>query len=75
MTRQRKSTFNKKRIFKNRFIQQQLINLDKWKIFNNTEKIFGLQKKYPALKIADVKIKNPDNPAKIIAAKLIHYEI
>lgn len=52
-----------------------LINLQKWNCFKNHEKLFALQKNFPALKIFDVKIKNPDNPAKLIDAKLISYEI
>lgn len=52
-----------------------MINLEKWLTLNNREKLFKLQKNYSALKITDVKIKNPDNPAKLNEAKLIHYEI
>lgn len=52
-----------------------LINFEKWYSFDNHEKLFALQKNFPALKISDVKIKNPDNPAKLNDAKLISYEI
>jgi len=52
-----------------------VINLEKWNSLENRNKLFALQKNFPALKISDVKIKNPDNPAKLNAAKLITYEI
>lgn len=52
-----------------------IINLEKWNSFENHEQLFALQEKYSALKITDVKIKNPDNPAQLYNAKLISYEI
>lgn len=52
-----------------------VINSEKWNTLENRNKLFELQKNFPALKISDVKIKNPDNPAKLNAAKLITYEI
>lgn len=52
-----------------------IINSEKWASLENCDKLFELQKNYPALKISDVKIKNPDNPAKLKNAKLITYEI
>ena len=52
-----------------------VINLEKWNTLENRSKLLELQKNFPALKISDVKIKNPDNPAKLNAAKLITYEI
>ena len=52
-----------------------IIDLDKWLTLNNREEFAALQKHYPALKVIDVKIKNPDNPAKLHDAKLIRYEI
>ena len=51
-----------------------VINLEKWNCLENRQKFFELQKTFPALKIFDVKIKNPDNPAKLNNAKLICYE-
>jgi len=52
-----------------------IINLEKWQTLNNREELFKLQKNYSTLKIVDIKIKNPDNPAKLNDAKLICYEI
>ncbi len=43
----------------------------KWQSLNNREILSYI----PNLKISDVKIKNPDNPAKLINTKLIGYEI
>lgn len=51
-----------------------IINSEKWETLNNREELVKLQK-YSALKIADVKIKNPDNPAKLNDAKLITYSL
>ncbi len=51
-----------------------IVNLDKWKTFQNIGRIISLQNDCPDLKILDVKIKNPDNPANLIPAKLISYE-
>lgn len=48
-----------------------VINFEKWRGLENRSKLLEL----PALKISDVKIKNPDNPAKLSAAKLISYEV
>ena len=50
-----------------------LIDYDKWNQFNNVDKLLKLQSVYSNLKINDVKIKNPDNPAQLINAKLITY--
>lgn len=52
-----------------------IIDSDKWLTLNNRAEFVALQKIYPALKVTDVKIKNPDNPAKLLDAKLIRYEI
>ena len=51
-----------------------IIDNDKWLTFENREKLINLQGEYPNLKITDVRIKNPDNPAQLHAAKLISYE-
>ena len=40
-----------------------------------TKKLINLQGEYPNLKITNVRIKNPDNPAQLHAAKLISYEM
>ena len=52
-----------------------IINREKWLTLNNREELVALQDNRPALKVLEVKIKNPDNPAKLLDAKLIHYEI
>ncbi len=52
-----------------------IIDSEKWLTLNNREELVMLQEDYPALKVTDVKIKNPDNPAKLLDAKLIRYEI
>ena len=50
-----------------------LINEDKWKTFDNTSLITTLSK--PGFSIADVRIKDPDNPANLKNAKLIQFVI
>lgn len=52
-----------------------IINDEKWETFENRGELVEMQKNNPKLKISDVKIKNPDNPAKLQNAKLITYEI
>lgn len=52
-----------------------IINLEKWNSLSNRNELIELQKNYPTLKVVDVEIKNPDNPAVLNNAKLIHYEI
>ena len=64
-----------KRNFQAEFNFMCIIALEKWATLNNREELVKLQKNYSALKITDVKIKNPDNPAKLKDAKLITYEI
>ena len=51
-----------------------LIDSDKLALVKNFDELVALQKYFPALRIADVKIKNPDNPSKLKTAKLICYE-
>lgn len=50
-----------------------IINDDKWSSFNNTEDLIVLAEAVDELTIEDVRIKNPDNPANLIDAKLIKY--
>lgn len=64
-----------KRNFQAEFNFMCVIDLEKWTALNNREELVKLQKNYSALKITDVRIKNPDNPAKLKSAKLIAYEI
>lgn len=52
-----------------------IINSEKWNSLGNSGKLIELQENYPALKVVDVEIKNPDNPSALNSAKLIHYEI
>ena len=51
-----------------------LIDFNKWNKFNNINELLKLQSNYQNLKISDVEIKNPDNPAKLVNAKLIQYK-
>ena len=48
-----------------------IINEHKWRQLENRESLNNCAN----LKISDVKIKNPNNPAKLVGAKLISYEI
>ena len=48
-----------------------IINEVKWNTFDNTELITSLTA--PGFSIQDVRIKNPDNPAQLVNAKLITY--
>lgn len=52
-----------------------IVRNDKWESFTNREKLLALQENYFSLKISDVSIMNPDNPAKLNHAKLISYEM
>lgn len=52
-----------------------IIGKDKWESFTNRENLIYLQKIHSNLKISDVIIRNPDNPAKLNYAKLISYEM
>lgn len=50
-----------------------IINDDKWSSFNNIEDLIALAEDVDELTIENVRIKNPDNPANLIDAKLIKY--
>ena len=50
-----------------------IINNSKWGEFDNTQQLIDLSESNPCLKICDVKIKNPDNPAQLVEAKLITF--
>lgn len=50
-----------------------LIADDKFNSFDNTDKLFSLSQKNSNLKISDVRVKDPDNPAVLNNAKLISY--
>ena len=64
-----------RRNFQAAFTFMCIVNSEIWSRLKNREEIIKLQEDYPAFKIVDVKIKNPDNPAKLKTAKLIYYEI
>ena len=50
-----------------------IINNEKWATFDNTELITSLD--VPGFSITDIKIKNPDNPAQLVPAKLITFSL
>lgn len=50
-----------------------IINENKWKTFNNTQSLETLSDNLTELKIKDVLVKDPDNPAKLRKAKLITF--
>lgn len=50
-----------------------IINEEKWKTFDNITDLIELEQRVEALNIENIKIKNPDNPAKLNRAKLITF--
>ncbi|MPN06958.1 hypothetical protein SDC9_154215 [bioreactor metagenome] len=52
-----------------------IINNTKWNTFTNTNELLSLAISDNKLKIDNIRIKNPDNPAKLIDAKLITFSI
>ncbi|MER2147577.1 MAG: NgoPII family restriction endonuclease [Ruminococcus sp.] len=50
-----------------------IINEDKWNSFSNTGRLLRLENQIPNLRIENVEIKNPDNPAQLKKAKLITF--
>lgn len=50
-----------------------IINDEKWATFDNTEMITSLN--VDGFSIADIKVKNPDNPANLVPAKLIAFSL
>lgn len=62
-----------KRDFEKKFNFMCIINDEKWKTFDNTELIMNLN--VSGFSITNIKVKNPDNPAKLVSAKLITYSI
>ena len=59
----------------NKFNIMCIINTDKFGSFENTSELYELVKTNNKLKIQDVHIKNPNNPAQLREAKLITFEI
>lgn len=52
-----------------------IINEKKWNSFNNTNELLALAAKDARLSVTDVRVKNPDNPAQLVNAKLISFGI
>ena len=52
-----------------------IVNDTKWSSFDNREELVKLAETHDRLDISDVKVKDPDNPAKLKSAKLITYYI
>ena len=52
-----------------------IINDDKWNQLENKDELISLTSINNKLQIKDIKIKNPDNPAKLCEAKLITFEM
>lgn len=52
-----------------------IINDEKFDTLENRQDLMDLREEVEKLKITDVKIKNPDNPAQLKGAKLITYAI
>ena len=59
----------------NKFNFMCIINTDKFGSFENTSELYELVKTNNKLKIQDIHIKNPNNPAQLREAKLITFEI
>lgn len=52
-----------------------IINQTKWASLENTQRLLSLAEQKENLKITDVRIKNPDNPAQLRSAKLIEFSL
>ncbi len=52
-----------------------IINNAKWATFDNTSELVALSGKKSDLSISDIRVRNPDNPAKLVDAKLIAFSI
>ena len=63
------------RDFRKKFNFMCLINDKKWNRLLGTERIDELAKRNNRLQISNVKLKDPDNPAKLNGAKLITYSV
>ena len=50
-----------------------IINQEKWDSFDNRNELIELEKTIDEFSLTDVNIKDPDNPANLVAAKLVHY--
>lgn len=63
------------RNFDNAFNAMAIINLEKWQTFDNTADLLAIIERTPNASISDIQIKNPNNPAQLKNAKLIHFSI
>ena len=61
------------RDFSKNFTFMCVINNDKWNTFDNTALITNIHK--DSFEIKNIRVKNPDNPAKLVDAKLITFSI
>lgn len=52
-----------------------IINNAKWSSFDNTAELIALSGQNENLTISDIRIKNPDNPAQLVDAKLISFSV
>lgn len=52
-----------------------IINNDKWATFDNTDELLAMAQTHTNLEISNIKVKNPDNPAQLIDAKLIQFYV
>ena len=52
-----------------------LINESKWNRLTGTERVIDLSRKNSRLEVVDVKIKDPDNPARLNRAKMIKFSV
>lgn len=64
-----------KRDYSKKFNFMALINNEKYYSFDNYSTLEKMCENIVGLKIADIKIKNPNNPAQLKEAKLITYTI
>lgn len=64
-----------RRNLSNNFNFMCLINSRKWDRLPGTERVLSLSCTNPCLKVSDVKIKDPDNPARLNDAKLVQFAI
>ncbi len=63
------------RNFSKQFNFMCVINEMKWNTFQNVKELETLAEKNKDLLIQDVRIKNPDNPAQLVNAKLISFSV
>lgn len=52
-----------------------LVNREKWERIPNRERLLETTKVNPRLTLSDVRVKNPDNPARLNEAVLISFSV